>query len=147
MGIVDWFRNDLNNDERVLTRDLLSVAIADKEFSSEEKKMILDICQIEDISDVELINSIRNPENGANKLHTLEKKKNYLMHLIRLMSVDNSYSSMEMHIIEIIAKEIGVSPWQLISFVLDEYEAKSISEVQSFDIIDHFVKYFITTGV
>lgn len=146
MGIVDWFINDLNNDERVLTRDLLSVAIADKEFSSEEKKMILDICQIEDISDVELINSIRNQEEGTYRLRTFEEKKNYLMHLIRVMSVDNNYPSMEMHIIEIIAKVIGVSRWQLISFVLDEYKAKNISEAQGIDIIDHFVKYFITTG-
>jgi hypothetical protein len=38
MGIVDWFTNDLNTDERTLTRDLLSVAIADHEFSDEEQK-------------------------------------------------------------------------------------------------------------
>ncbi len=29
MGIVDWFKNDLNTEERTLTRDLLSVAVAD----------------------------------------------------------------------------------------------------------------------
>ena len=28
MGIVDWFKNDLNTEERTLTRDLLSVAVA-----------------------------------------------------------------------------------------------------------------------
>lgn len=33
MGISDWFKNDLNTEERALTRDLLSVAIADHEFS------------------------------------------------------------------------------------------------------------------
>ena len=33
MSIVDWFINDLNTEERALTRDLLSVAIADYEFS------------------------------------------------------------------------------------------------------------------
>ena len=36
MGIVDWFTNDLSTEERALTRDLLSVAIADHEFSEEE---------------------------------------------------------------------------------------------------------------
>ena len=95
---------------------------------------------------MELINSIRHTEEGTSRIRTLEEKKNYLMHLIRVMSADNIYPSMEMHIIEMIAKEIGVSRWQLISFVLDEYKAKNISEVQGIDIIDHFVKYFITTG-
>ena len=47
MGIVDWFINDLNTEERALTRDLLSVAIADHEFSEEEQKAILEICVTE----------------------------------------------------------------------------------------------------
>lgn len=41
MSIVDWFKSDLNAEERTLTRDLLSVAVADKEFSDEEKNTIL----------------------------------------------------------------------------------------------------------
>ena len=53
MGIVDWFTNDLSTEERALTRDLLSVAIADHEFSEEEQKTILEICETEDISLVE----------------------------------------------------------------------------------------------
>ena len=53
MGIVDWFTNDLSTEERTLTRDLLSVAIADHEFSEEEQKTILEICETEDISLVE----------------------------------------------------------------------------------------------
>ena len=32
MGIVNWFTNDLSTEERTLTLDLLSVAIADQEF-------------------------------------------------------------------------------------------------------------------
>lgn len=44
MRIVDWFTNDLNTEERTLTRDLLSVAIADKEFSGKEKKVIFETC-------------------------------------------------------------------------------------------------------
>lgn len=48
MGIVDWFTNDLSTEERALTRDLLSVAIADHEFSEEEQKTILEICETDD---------------------------------------------------------------------------------------------------
>ena len=49
MSIVDWFTNDLNAEERTLTRDLLSVAVADKEFCDEEKSTIMEICQIKGI--------------------------------------------------------------------------------------------------
>ena len=48
MGIVDWFTNDLSTEERALTRDLLSVAIADHEFSEEEQKTILKIGEKDD---------------------------------------------------------------------------------------------------
>lgn len=43
MSIVDWFKNNLSADERTLTRDLLSVAVADKEFCDEEKSTIMEI--------------------------------------------------------------------------------------------------------
>jgi hypothetical protein len=48
MGIVDWFTNDLSTEERALTRDLLSVAIADHDFSEEEQKTILKIGEKDD---------------------------------------------------------------------------------------------------
>ena len=146
MGIVNWFVNDLNGDERVLTRDLISIAIADKEFTGEEKRLILDICKIEDISEVELMDSLRNSKEGGQVLRTLEEKKRYLIHLIRLMSVDGKFPSLEIHIIEILAKEIGVSRMQLMSFVADEIKANQFSQQEGLSILDHFLKYFIETG-
>ena len=91
MGIVDWFKNDLNTEERTLTRDLLSVAVADGEFCDEEKNTILEICQLEGISAVELIDSIRNQSSGAKLLSSVEDKKRYLLHLIRMMMSDGKY--------------------------------------------------------
>ena len=146
MGIANWFVNNLNTEERALTRDLISIAIADKEFSDDEKKIILDICQIEDISNIELMESIRDASHGTKSFRTLEEKKNYLIHLIRVMAVDGNYPSLEMHLIEIIAKEIGVSRMQIISFVVDEIKAKNLGEAEGFLIIDNFVNYFIETG-
>lgn len=146
MGIANWFINDLNTEERTLTRDLVSIAIADKEFTGEEKNMILTICQIEDISNVELIDSIRNSDIGGKKLHTLDEKRSYLTHLIRVMTVDDEYTSLEMRLIEIIAKEIGISRMQLISFVLDEITAHNKGKDEGITIIDNFVKFFIETG-
>ena len=146
MGIANWFINDLNTEERTLTRDLVSIAIADKEFTGEEKNMILAICQIEDISNEELIDSIRNSNVGGKKLHTLDEKRKYLTHLIRVMTVDDEYTSLEMRLIEIIAKEIGISRMQLVSFVLDEMKAHNLGQDEGITIIDNFVRFFIETG-
>lgn len=126
MGITNWFINNLDSEERILTRDLLSVAIADKEFSEEERKTILEICMIEDISNVELMNSIRNQITTSNALLTQEDKKRYLLNLIRVMSADKNYYPLEMHIIEILAKKIGIPPLKLVLFLVEEIKDKNI---------------------
>lgn len=143
MSIVDWFKNDLNAEERALTRDLLSVAVADKEFCDEEKNTILEICQLEGISAVQLIDSIRNQSSGAKLLSSVEDKKRYLLHLIRMMMSDGKYYAIELHVIEVLARRIGILPLQLISFILDEVNAGHVSKEDGITVIDHFVRRFI----
>jgi len=143
MSIVDWFKNDLNTEERTLTRDLLSVAVADGEFCDEEKNTILEICQLEGISAVQLIDSIRNQLSGAKLLSSVEEKKRYLLHLIRMMMSDGKYYAVELHVIEVLARKIEVSPLQLISFILDEVNAGHISREEGVTVIDHFVRHFL----
>ena len=143
MSIVDWFKNDLNAEERTLTRDLLSVAVADKEFCDEEKNTILEICQLEGISAVELIDSIRNQSSGAKLLSSVEEKKRYLLHLIRMMMSDGKYYAIELHVIEVLARRIDILPLQLISFILDEVNVGHISREEGVTVIDHFVRRFI----
>lgn len=147
MGIVDWFINDLDTEERALTRDLLSVAIADHEFSEEEQKTILAICETEGISMVELMDSIREKESGVKLLHSNEEKKRYLLHLIKMMNVDGKFPSLELHIIEVIAKRLDVNPMLLLSFVLDEISEDHISKDDGIVIIDNFVRHYITIGL
>ena len=147
MGIVDWFINNLDTEERALTRDLLSVAIADHEFSEEEQKTILAICETEGISMVELMDSIREKKSGVKVLHSIEEKKRYLLHLIRMMSADGKYPSLELHIIEAIAKRLDVNPMLLLSFVLDEISVNHISKDDGIVIIDNFVRHYITIGL
>ena len=142
MGIVDWFKNDLNTEERTLTRDLLSVAVADGEFC-DERNTILEICQLEGISAVELIDSIRNQSAGGKLLSSVEDKKRYLLHLIRMMMSDGKYYGIELHVIEVLARKIEVPPLQLISFILDEVNAGHISKEEGIKVIDHFVRRFI----
>ena len=147
MGIVDWFTNDLSTEERALTRDLLSVAIADHEFSEEEQKTILEICETEDISLVEMMDSIRDKKSGARLLRSTDEKKRYLLHLIKMMSADGRFPSLELHIIEIVAKKLEVNPMQLLSFVLDEISEKRIGKDDGLVIINNFVKHYITIGL
>ncbi|MBE6271447.1 MAG: TerB family tellurite resistance protein [Prevotella ruminicola] len=147
MGIVDWFTNDLSTEERALTRDLLSVAIADHEFSEEEQKTILEICETEDISLVEMMDSIRDKKSGAKLLRSTDEKKRYLLHLIKMMSADGRFPSLELHIIEVVAKKLEVNPMQLLSFVLDEISESRISKDDGLVIINNFVKHYITIGL
>lgn len=147
MGIVDWFNNDLDTDERTLTRDLLSVAIADKEFSEEEKKAIFETCQLEDVSMVELMDSIRDKTAGVTRTFSIEKKKRYLLHLVRVMCADGNYHPLELNVIGIVAKKLDVTPILLLSFVLDEIKDNNLSKVEGITILDRFVKHFITDGV
>ena len=143
MSIVDWFKNDLNTEERTLTRDLLSVAVADGEFCDEEKNTILEICQLEGISAVELIDSIRNQSSGAKLLSSVEDKKRYLLHLIRMMMSDGKYYAIELHVIAVISRRIDILPLQLISFILDEVNVGHISREEGVTVIDHFVRHFL----
>ena len=143
MSIVDWFINDLSAEERTLTRDLLSVAVADKEFSEEEKKTILGVCQLEGISNTELMDSIRQQPAETKLLDTLEDKKRYLLHLIRMMMSDGKYYAIELHVIDVIASRIGITPMQLLSFILDEVNAGHISREEGIIVIDHFVRRFL----
>lgn len=147
MGIVNWFTNDLSTEERALTRDLLSVAIADHEFIEEEQKAILEICETEGISSVQMMDSIRDKKSGVKLLYSTEEKKRYLLHLIRMMSADGKYPSLELHIIEVIAKRLEVNPMQLLSFVLDEMSESHINKDKGVDIIDNFVRHYLTIGI
>ena len=144
MGIVDWFTNKLDTDERDLVRDLVSVAIADKELTSEEQQAILEICEVEDITNVELMDSIRNVKTGSKMLHTLDEKKRFLLHLVRVMSADEKYPELEMHIIEIIAKKLGLNPLQIVAFVLDEIEDNNIRTDEGVTIARQFVNHLLT---
>ena len=63
MGIIHWFKNDLKKEERVLTRDLISMAIIDGEFKDEEVDEIERILKAEGISTKEMMDSLRGAQH------------------------------------------------------------------------------------
>ena len=112
MGIVNWFTNDLSSEDRVLTRDLISMAIADGEFTEDERLEIMRICRKQGISEKELLDSLRGDDIHIPK--SQEEKFNYMSHLISVMNADGKCSPLEIHTLEILAKRIG--------FILKEVE-------------------------
>jgi hypothetical protein len=64
-----------------------------------------------------------------------------------MMSADGRFPSLELHIIEVVAKKLEVNPMQLLSFVLDEISESRISKDDGLVIINNFVKHYITIGL
>ena len=87
MGIIHWFKNDLKKEERVLTRDLISMAIIDGEFKDEEVDEIERILKAEGISTKEMMDSLRGKDIEIP--FTEEEKRDYIIHLTNIKSGDN----------------------------------------------------------
>ena len=123
------------------------MAVADNEFCEEEKNAILKACELEDISHVELMDSIRDKKIGSKALHSVGETKRYLLHLVKMMSADGKYRSLELRVIGIIAKKLEVSPVMLLSFILDEIKDGKFSHDEGINILDYFVKHYIAVGI
>lgn len=141
MGIVSWFTNDLESKERVLTRDLLSMAIADGEFMEEERQEIVRICHMEGISDKSLMNSLRGED-----VHipiTEEDRRKYVVLLIDVMKADNYYSQLELHMLKTLGERVGVSPMGIVSIITDEIKQGRLQQDIGLNLIDSFSKALI----
>lgn len=148
MGITKWFVNNLDSTERNLTRDLISVAVADGEFVGEEHEIIIEICIEEGMTLTEIMDAVRGTDQVAGfvDINTIEEKKDYILHLIEVMSSDDDYPTLEVHVIEYIAKKMGITPMQILSFVMDDIEDGNIPKDEGFNIINNFVHYFTKIG-
>ena len=60
-----------------------------------------------------------------------------------MMMSDGKYCAIELHVIQVIASKIEVTPMQLLSFILDEMKSGQISKEDGITVMDHFVRRFI----
>lgn len=141
MGIVNWFSNCLNKKDRVLTRDLISMAIADGEFTESERQEILRICKDEGISDVELMDSLRGKVIKVPK--TKEEKFDYIAHLIRVMNADDYCSPHEIHTLEVLGKHIGYSRMNIFFVILTEIKLGEFSQEEGLQLLERYVNTVI----
>ena len=144
MGIIHWFKNDLKKEERVLTRDLISMAIIDGEFKDEEVDEIERILKAEGISTKEMMDSLRGKDIEIP--FTEEEKRDYIIHLTNIMGIDNVYSPIEAHLLETLGKRVGFNQMQIISIILSAIRNNWLTNPNSIDMLDDFVGYLTTTS-
>jgi hypothetical protein len=144
MGIIHWFKNDLKKEERVLTRDLISMAIIDGEFKDEEVDEIERILKAEGISTKEMMDSLRGKDIEIP--FTEEEKRDYIIHLTNIMGIDNVYSPIEAHLLETLGKRVGYNQMQIISIILSAIRNNWLTNPNAIDMLDDFVGYLTTTS-
>lgn len=137
MGLIHWFSNNLNTKERVLTRDLISMAIADGEFTENERQEILDICKQESISEVELMDSLRGKDINIPK--TKEEKFDYIAHLINVMKVDDYCSPLEIRTLEVLGKQLGYNRMHILWVILTEIKQQVLSQDEGLKLLDCYI--------
>lgn len=138
MSIVNWFSNNLDTEERELTRDLISMAIADGEFTEAERQEILRACEIEGISNAAFMDTLRGKDIHIPK--TEEEQRNYMTHLIRVMNADDFCSPMEIHTLEVLANHVGYRPMDIVSIILDEITNQRLTKDEGLDLLNSYVK-------
>lgn len=137
MSIVHWFRNDLSSKDRVLTRDLISMAIADGEFTEEERLEILRICRSQGISERELMDSLRGKDINIPK--TKEEKFDYIAHLINVMKVDDYCSPLEIRTLEVLGKQLGYNRMHILWVILTEIKQQVLSQDEGLKLLDCYI--------
>ena len=120
MGLLAKLFNDASDTEFKLAQDLVAIAMADGKISEAERKVIMDICHKEGISDDIVNDCLMGFDKDANVLVPARRKEktDYLTKLIRVMGVDGVSSHMEIYLLEIIASKMGLSHMDLVSLVL-----------------------------
>lgn len=147
MGLVNWFICNLENPNTVLARDMMTIAVIDGEFSTEEKDEMLRICQEENISNTELWDALRGTyHNVALDIPDSEQDRlKYISHLINIMEADEYCSPLEIHALIVIARRFGISIMEIISILLEKIKDGQIEKRREFKILESFVDNNIAT--
>lgn len=120
MGLLTKLFNDASDEEFKLAQDLVAIAMADGAISLEERRMIMEICQKEGISDETVNNCLLGFDKDEESILPSKPRERtrYLINLIRVMGVDGVCTHMEIYLLEIIASKMGFTHLELVSLVL-----------------------------
>ena len=99
MSIINHFLSVVIEPQFKLARDLTAMAIADGKVTPEEKEAIRAICQLENINEATLMESLQgNYENADVRIPKERKEKeSYLRELIKLIGADKYAAPQELN--------------------------------------------------
>lgn len=103
-----------------LARNLIAMAIADGEITSEEKEAMRAICHLEGIDEAQLLDALQGGYEHVNEEmpNSRQEKEGYLRNLIRLIGADGYAAPHEIYMFQIIAGKMGLNQMDVIGLFL-----------------------------
>lgn len=120
MSIINHFLSVVIEPQFKLARDLTAMAIADGKVTPEEKEAIRAICQLENINEATLMESLQgNYENADVRIPKERKEKeSYLRELIKLIGADKYAAPQEIYLFQIVAGRMGLNQMDVMGIFL-----------------------------
>ena len=120
MSIITRFMCAVTEPEFKLARNLIAMAIADGEITSEEKEAMRAICHLEGIDEAQLLDALQGGYEHVNEEmpNSRQEKEGYLRNLIRLIGADGYAAPHEIYMFQIIAGKMGLNQMDVIGLFL-----------------------------
>lgn len=120
MSIITRFMGKVTEPEFKLARNLIAMAIADGEITSEEKEAMRAICHLEGIDEAQLLDALQGGYEHVNEEmpNSRQEKEGYLRNLIRLIGADGYAAPHEIYMFQIIAGKMGLNQMDVIGLFL-----------------------------
>lgn len=120
MSIITRFMCAVTEPEFKLARDLIAMAIADGEVTTEEKEAMRVICLSEGIDEAQLLDALQGGYEHVNEEmpNSRQEKEEYLRNLIRLIGADDYCSPQELYLFQIIASKMGLNQMNVVGVFL-----------------------------
>lgn len=120
MSIINHFLSVVTEPQFKLARDLTAMAIADGKVTPEEKEAMSTLCQLENINETTLMESLQGgfDEAEANIPKERAEKELYLKDLILLIGADKYAAPQEIYLFQIVASRLGLNQMEVMGLFI-----------------------------
>ena len=120
MSIINHFLSVVTEPQFKLARDLTAMAIADGKVTPEEKEAMSTLCQLENINETTLMESLQGGFDEAEARIPKERKEKelYLKNLIKLIGADKYAAPQEIYLFQIVAGRMGLNQMDVMGIFL-----------------------------
>ena len=145
MSIITRFMGKVTEPEFKLARDLIAMAIADGEITSEEKEAMRAICHLEGIDEAQLLDALQGGYEHVNEEmpNSRQEKEGYLRNLIRLIGADGYAAPHEIYMFQIIAGKMGLNQMNVMGLFLATATHEYFKGDAGSRVLASFLKNFI----